>query len=216
MSKLIRPIHFEEQSVGRRIKSSKKHYIWKFALEGKIYTVDLFSSKFSGKKKIKIDGEVRFQGKKQGKIFHISVDIGSHSILIIEVGKSYDLRIDGISFQILQKQLIFSPHLEESENNAMSEKLICENQEEWETAARPYKIIIREGLSSTTREILPITLKKPRGRLTISKPIADERFIFSTGNLMFGDDYLNSDKGKQKEKYSRVGEFSTSNGNLFQ
>ena len=212
MSKAIRPIHYEEQAVGRRIKSTKKHYMWKFALDSKVYTVDLFVSRFSGKKKLRIDGEVRFEGKKQGKIFHISVDIGSHSILIIEVGKGYDLRIDGISFQILQKQAIFNPHMDEQDNASMSDKLISDKQEDWETAARPYKIIIREGLNSTTREVLPIVLKKPRGRLTVSRPIVDQRVIFSTGNAMFGEDLLSPEgiSGKNLKTVHRA-EFATNN-----
>ena len=84
----------------------------------------------SGKKTLKIDGEKKFEGKKQGKIFHISFEITTHSILIIEVGKSYDLRIDGVSFQILQKQAIFSPDNQDSDKNFMSDKLIPDCQED--------------------------------------------------------------------------------------
>ena len=147
MSKAIRTIHYDEQSVGKRIKSTKKHYMWKFALDNKVYTVDFFSSRMSGKKKLKIDGETRFEGKKQGKIFHVSADIGNHSLLIIEVGKGYDLRIDGISFLILQKQAVFSPIIEENDTKTMSDKLIPDKQEDWETCARTYKIIIRDGIT---------------------------------------------------------------------
>ena len=190
MSKAIRPIHYDEQAVGRTIKSTKKHYTWKFALNTKTYTVELFASRFSGNKKLKINGEVRFEGRKQGKIFHISVDIDSHNILIVEVGKSYDLRIDGISYQILQKQAIFSSHMEEQEHPSMSEKFISDMQEDWEIAARPYNITVREGQSSTTREVLPIVLKKTRSKLTVTRPVVDSRYVFSTGSMKVDKDLI--------------------------
>jgi hypothetical protein len=179
MSKSIRTILYEESSIGKRIKSTKRHFMWKFALDNNIFIVDLFASKLSGKKTIKINQEVRFEGKKQGKVFHISFDIGTHSILLIELGKGYDLRIDGISFQILQKQEIFTPISDKDEKNLMSDQLIPENQEDWEKGAKPYRIIIREGLNTTTREVLPIFIKKPKGRMTMAKNI-DPRFLFST------------------------------------
>ena len=204
MSKSIRVIHYDEQNVGKRIKSTKKHYMWKFALDEKIHAIDLFCSRMSGKKTLKIDGEKKFEGKKQGKIFHISFEITTHSILIIEVGKSYDLRIDGVSFQILQKQAIFSPDNQDSDKNFMSDKLIPDCQEDWEKIAKPYKIIIREGLSSTTREVLPIVKKNIRGRMTVCKPI-DPRFLFATGNLLQDD--LEVTKQRSVSTFQKIPEF---------
>ena len=67
MSKAIQTIQYDEQAVGKRIKATKRHYLWKFALNNKIYTVELFASRMSGKKKIKLDGETRFKGKKTRK-----------------------------------------------------------------------------------------------------------------------------------------------------
>ena len=48
----IVPQYFEIREVGKTIKSTKKQYIWRFKLEVKDYTIELFTSVLSGKKKI--------------------------------------------------------------------------------------------------------------------------------------------------------------------
>lgn len=197
MSKAIKTIIFDEQNIGRTIKSTKKHFSWVFELDGSTYTVDLFASKISGKKTIRINGNFIFEGKKQGKVFHKSIDIGAHNIIIIEIGKSYDLRIDGISFQILQKQQLFGTNVEDQSQNIMSDKLIPENQEEWEKAARLYKVILREGLTTAEREVLPIRLiKKSKEKVAIQKNDFDARFIFNTGGI--SPDLLDSGENKPR------------------
>ncbi|OMJ95517.1 hypothetical protein SteCoe_1115 [Stentor coeruleus] len=199
MSKAVHVIHYEEQAVGRRIKSTKKHFLWKFSLDSITYTIDIFSSKFSGKRTLKVNGDIYFEGKKQGKIFHQSLEIGTHSIIIIEANKSFDLRIDGISFNLLKKQSDFGINIESDSSNLMSNQLIPEQQEDWEKAAKPYDIIVREGLNTTTREklpIIPILSKKPRGRLTVQNPTFDPRFMFGSEkqspiepNMLGGEDF---------------------------
>lgn len=183
MSKAIQVIHYEEQAVGRRIKSTKKHFLWKFSLDSITYTVDIFSSKFSGKRTLKVNGDICFEGKKHGKIFHQSLEIGTHSITIIEANKTFDLRIDGISFNLLKKQSDFGISVENDSSNLMSNQLIPEQQEDWEKSARPYDIIVREGLNTTSREklpIVPILAKKLRGRLTVQNPTFDSRYVFGS------------------------------------
>ncbi|OMJ94665.1 hypothetical protein SteCoe_2163 [Stentor coeruleus] len=165
MSKSIKIIHYDVQSVGRRIKSTKKHFMWRFSLDSALYQIDLFSSKFSGKRTLKVNGEIFFEGKKQGKVFHISMEISSHNIIVIEVKKNYDLRIDGISFLLLKKQADFGEDIETTEENIMSNQLIPEQQEDWEKLAKPYEIIIREGVTTTFREKLPIVPKRNKGKL---------------------------------------------------
>jgi hypothetical protein len=182
MSNKIRIIHYEEQAVGRRIKSTKKRYTWKFALDDHPYQIDLFVSKFSGKKVLKVDGEKLYEGKKEGKIFHRSLEINGHNIIIIEVGKGFDLRIDGVSFNIISKQSNF--HSEFTEG-MMSNVLIPDFQEDWEKSARPYEIIIREGLNVTNREKLPI-VKKSRGRSSVKIP-SDDRYYNCLSSEPFSD-----------------------------
>jgi hypothetical protein len=47
-----RPIYHDVREVGKNIKSTKKLYLWKFALEDRDYTIELYNSVISGKKKI--------------------------------------------------------------------------------------------------------------------------------------------------------------------
>ena len=71
----IVPQYFEIREVGKTIKrylnegfpslvdcvySTKKQYIWRFKLEGKDYTIEMFTSLLSGKKKIVQNGQVIF------------------------------------------------------------------------------------------------------------------------------------------------------------
>ena len=175
MSKSVRVIHFDEQAVGRRIKSTKKRYTWKFALDNQIYSIDLFVSKFSGKNVIKVNDEKLFEGKKEGKIFHRSLDINNHNIIIIEVGKGFDLRIDGISFNIYRNQNEYHQGFNDS---IMSNVLIPDSQEDWEKAARPYEIIVREGLNVSNREKLDIQARA-RGRNSVVLNNVVRRFTAS-------------------------------------
>lgn len=177
MSKAIKAIHYDEQAVGRRIKSSKKRYTWKFSLDDEPFTVELFSSKFSGKKSMRINGEKCFEGKKEGKVFHRSIEIKGHNLIIIEVGKQFDLKIDGISFKILQNQSSYDH--KETITGTMSTQLIPESKAPWEKLARPYEITSREGLNVTTREKLPIT-RKVSSRLSSTENQVDMRYMFGT------------------------------------
>lgn len=177
MSKAIRAIHYEEQAVGRRIKSSKKRYTWKFSLDDEPFTVELFSSKFSGKKSMRINGEKCFEGKKEGKVFHRSIEIKGHNLIIIEVGKNFDLKIDGISFNILQNQSSYDH--KDTHSGTMSSQLIPESKAPWEKFARPYEITSREGLNVTTREKLPIARKLSSKLRPAEEPI-DMRYMFGT------------------------------------
>jgi len=44
------------REVGKTVKSSKKLFLWKFNLDGKDYSVELYNSMLSGKKKITQNG----------------------------------------------------------------------------------------------------------------------------------------------------------------
>jgi len=47
-----RPIYQDVREVGKTIKASKKLFVWKFNIDKKDYTIELFNSMLSGKKKI--------------------------------------------------------------------------------------------------------------------------------------------------------------------
>ena len=44
--------------------SSKKQYVWRFKLDGQDYTIEMFTSILSGKKKIIQNGQIIFYDKK--------------------------------------------------------------------------------------------------------------------------------------------------------
>ncbi|CAG9314487.1 unnamed protein product [Blepharisma stoltei] len=178
----VKAQYFEEQAVGKHIKSSKKRYTWKFTLEGQEVTVDLFASKYSGKRTIKVDGDIKFDGKKSGSLFSFPFHIGSHLVIVMEVDKAYDLKIDSISFLTLYRESTSlsmknyesweAEDISPSPSNAYRDRSetwaggyappvrqtsIEElHIEDWEKYAKPYKISQREIYQTAMREKLPI------------------------------------------------------------
>ena len=49
------------REVGKTIKSTKLQYIWRLQLEGEDYTVELFTSKLTSKKKVVINGKTAME-----------------------------------------------------------------------------------------------------------------------------------------------------------
>ena len=100
MSLDIKNLSYVEQDVGQHIKSSKKHFIWEFLLEGRPHKIELYDSRISGKKKLVKDGQV--WKEVEGDIsFSKSFEIGKYSCTIIQHGEKYELRIDNQSFSHL-------------------------------------------------------------------------------------------------------------------
>ena len=103
MSKNFRPISFEKFRVGKIMKSSKKRICWKFELDGKEYTLDLFASRISGKRTIFIDGYKVLSTKTSGLGSTYSLSIPKNRIIIYELGDTqYDLRVNNIQFKLGQ------------------------------------------------------------------------------------------------------------------
>lgn len=99
MSKSFKPISFEKFRVGKLIKSSKKRFCWKFELDGTGYTLDLFSSRISGKRTIILDGNKVVSTKTSGMGSTYQVPIQKHKVIIYEIGDTqYDLRVDNMPF----------------------------------------------------------------------------------------------------------------------
>lgn len=97
---------FEETNVGKRLKFTKKRFTWKFELEKTQFTIDLFISRVSGKKKILVNGDIKVETSNPmplGSSFPLRY--GIHKLQVICIGdNSYDLRIDGQSFIGLLKK----------------------------------------------------------------------------------------------------------------
>lgn len=122
MSLDIKNLSYVEQDVGQHIKSTKKHFIWEFLLEGRPHKIELYDSRISGKKKLIKDGQV--WKEVEGDIaFSKSFEIGKYSCTIIQHGEKYELRIDNQSFSHLmdleKNRVYFS-----SQNNPTSNSYI--------------------------------------------------------------------------------------------
>lgn len=101
MSKNFKPLAFDKCNVGKRIKSTKKKFLWRFELDNKEYEVILFLSKLSGKRKILLNGDIHTTAKRSSTVFgSYPLRIGSHSLLVFEVDDNkFDLRINNMSFE---------------------------------------------------------------------------------------------------------------------
>ncbi|MCQ2818765.1 MAG: hypothetical protein MJ252_15980 [archaeon] len=91
---------YTEQDVGSKIKSSKKHFIWEFTLNGTPQKIELFDSRISGRKRLLRNGEIIYQSSVEEPIFQ-KFSMGGHSICVIEYGDKIELRIDNKTFDHL-------------------------------------------------------------------------------------------------------------------
>ena len=92
------PQYFDIREVGKTIKSTKKQYIWRFKLDGKDYTIELFTSVLSGKKKVVKNGTVIFFDSKFKNAFQFPFNIEKNALNIIQHGDKFELRINNMSF----------------------------------------------------------------------------------------------------------------------
>jgi hypothetical protein len=109
MSKGLKALYFEEQNIGARVKSSKKKYTWRFSIETREFTLDLYVSRMSGKVKVLLDGEIKYQGKRaKNTTFSYPFRLGRHQCMIMQIGENYDLRLDNLAFQQLYMESRYS------------------------------------------------------------------------------------------------------------
>eukprot|EP00347_Sterkiella_histriomuscorum_P010870 403374607 len=94
----ITPQYFEIKDVGKTIKSTKKQYVWRFILDGKNYTIEMFTSVLSGKKKILQNGQIIYFDSKFKSAFQFPFSIGKNSLNILQHGDKFELRINNQSF----------------------------------------------------------------------------------------------------------------------
>lgn len=161
MEKYIKALSYQQKSVGKRIKSSKKLHIWAFSYKNQIYSIQLYDSKFSGKKTLKINEEIRYSGKNllQDPVF-INKDLG---VFIRLNGKSYSLIINGVPYETLRRA-------SEIEIPA----IVINDLSDWQSKAKPFGPVkvsgFREKFPLKKKELLEnislnhlnVTLPKPR------------------------------------------------------
>lgn len=95
----VKPLYCDIRDVGKTIASTKKLFIWKFNLDGKDYTIELYNSMLSGKKKIAQNGQVVYENNSYQGAFQFPFTIGRNSLSIVQHGDRYELRINNQSFE---------------------------------------------------------------------------------------------------------------------
>jgi|LauGreDrversion4_2_1035121.scaffolds.fasta_scaffold328499_2 hypothetical protein len=124
MSLDIKNLSYVEQDVGQHIKSSKKHFIWEFLLDGRPHKIELYDSRISGKKKLIKDGQI-WKEVEGDLAFSKSFEIGKYACTIIQHGEKYELRIDNQSFSHLmdlEKNRIYFSGSNEPVSNTYTSK----------------------------------------------------------------------------------------------
>ena len=90
-------LNYEEKNIGTTFKISKRYFKWDFVLNGSSERIELFDSRWSGKKKLIKNGMVLSEEVDQGQYMK-TFDINGHQCVIIQYGDKIELRIDNQSF----------------------------------------------------------------------------------------------------------------------
>ena len=100
----VKPVSFEKSDVGYMVKTSKQHFRWRLQLEGHLTTIEVLSSKLSGRRRILRDG-ILIADKQQfeGSFVH-TFSVLNHSLCVMQHGEHFELRIDNVSFSHLHAQ----------------------------------------------------------------------------------------------------------------
>eukprot|EP00742_Colponemidia_sp_Colp-10_P001436 GILJ01001545.1.p1 GENE.GILJ01001545.1~~GILJ01001545.1.p1 ORF type:complete len:569 (+),score=92.58 GILJ01001545.1:39-1709(+) len=101
----VKPVYYEEDDVGKRVKKSKRKYTWKVDLDSTHHTIELYASFLSGKKAVYQDGRpIHESAKIMDQTFQFPFRIRDHLLNIVQHGDTYELRIDNVSFSYLYNQ----------------------------------------------------------------------------------------------------------------
>jgi len=95
----VKAIFCSVQDIGKTMKKTKKHYVWKINISSEDHIIELFNSTISGKKKIKVDGKMVFEGKKVlSNNFSYPIECGRQGLTIVQNGDKFDMLINGRTF----------------------------------------------------------------------------------------------------------------------
>jgi hypothetical protein len=97
--------HYEKTDVAKNIKSTKQKFLWIVHIDGKDYTIVLFASWLSHKRRITVNGvtiteKTVPEGQKTFEWDHV---IRHFDFKIKQKEKNFDLYIDGLLFDYVQK-----------------------------------------------------------------------------------------------------------------
>jgi len=94
---------FSKDHIGKHFKPTKKRYTWNLTIEGRPHCIQIYVSELSGKRKMMLDGEVKYTGKAQtGIFFQFPFKLEGHSFCVVQTEIEWDLKIDNFSFSRLK------------------------------------------------------------------------------------------------------------------
>lgn len=95
----ISVLSYDITSVGRHFRATKKKHSWRFLLHRNSHQIDLYASAISGKKRVVIDGELKFDGKSPArKYFQYLDSIEGVMISLEQTDLGWELMLGARSF----------------------------------------------------------------------------------------------------------------------
>jgi len=76
------------------MKGTKKLFIWKFNLDNKDYTIELYTSMLSGKKKILQNSQLIYENNSYQGAFNFPFSIARNSLSVVQHGDRFELRVN--------------------------------------------------------------------------------------------------------------------------
>lgn len=118
----VKALFSDVNKVGKRIKASKKKFTWKFSVDSREHTIDMYVSSLSSKRKVLLDGDLVYSGKAQsGVYFHYPMKVDRVMVAIEQMEDSWDLKIGGVSFAQLAVMRQSAPDSKEADWGAAQE-----------------------------------------------------------------------------------------------
>ena len=69
---MIKTISFARQDIGHIMKTSKQHFKWRLEVDGKLTTIEVLSSKLSGRRRVYKDGCLMHERQLFESVFNYS------------------------------------------------------------------------------------------------------------------------------------------------
>jgi hypothetical protein len=100
MDPQVSALEYNITSVGRHIRATKKKHSWRFLIHGNSHQIDVYASAISGKKRVVLDGDMKFEGKSPpGKFFQYLDYVEEVMIRVEQTEIRWDLIVGGVSFE---------------------------------------------------------------------------------------------------------------------
>jgi len=99
----ITQCNYEEREVGKLISSTKIKHIWSFCIKNTKHFVELLESRITGRKKVYADQRIVFPKQVVSKMLTCQFEIDGTQIALIQIGNTYDLRINNFPFNHLME-----------------------------------------------------------------------------------------------------------------